>query len=42
MTTAQIHAAVLHGMGQTPRYELFPAPGPPTASRNGPATSWSG
>ena len=21
-----IHAAVLHGIGQTPRYELFPAP----------------
>jgi NADPH2:quinone reductase len=23
---AQIHAAVLHGTGQVPRYELFPAP----------------
>ncbi|HEY7488645.1 MAG TPA: zinc-binding alcohol dehydrogenase family protein [Streptosporangiaceae bacterium] len=26
MTTQQIHAAVLHGIGQTPRYEAFPAP----------------
>jgi NADPH:quinone reductase-like Zn-dependent oxidoreductase len=26
MTTQQIHAAVLHGIGQTPRYEPFPAP----------------
>ncbi|TDD79535.1 quinone oxidoreductase family protein [Actinomadura rubrisoli] len=26
MSTPQIHAAVLHGVGQTPRYELFPAP----------------
>ena len=22
----QVHAAVLHRIGQTPRYELFPAP----------------
>jgi hypothetical protein len=22
----QMYAAVLHGIGQTPRYELFPAP----------------
>jgi NADPH:quinone reductase-like Zn-dependent oxidoreductase len=22
----QVHAAVLHGIGQTPRYEPFPAP----------------
>jgi NADPH:quinone reductase-like Zn-dependent oxidoreductase len=28
MTTPRIHAAVLHGIGQTPRYELFPAPVP--------------
>jgi NADPH:quinone reductase-like Zn-dependent oxidoreductase len=26
MSTQQIHAAVLHGIGKTPRYELFPAP----------------
>jgi NADPH:quinone reductase-like Zn-dependent oxidoreductase len=26
MGTQQIHAAVLHGIGQTPRYERFPAP----------------
>jgi hypothetical protein len=26
MGTPQIHAAVLHGIGQTPRYEPFPAP----------------
>jgi NADPH:quinone reductase-like Zn-dependent oxidoreductase len=26
MNIRQIHAAVLHGIGQTPRYELFPAP----------------
>jgi NADPH:quinone reductase-like Zn-dependent oxidoreductase len=26
MGTQQIHAAVLHGIGQTPRYESFPAP----------------
>ena len=26
MSTQQIHAAVLHGIGDTPRYELFPAP----------------
>jgi NADPH:quinone reductase-like Zn-dependent oxidoreductase len=26
MSTQQIHAAVLHGIGETPRYELFPAP----------------
>jgi NADPH:quinone reductase-like Zn-dependent oxidoreductase len=26
MSTKQIHAAVLHGIGETPRYELFPAP----------------
>jgi hypothetical protein len=26
MGTQQIHAAVLHGIGQTPRYEQFPAP----------------
>jgi hypothetical protein len=26
MGTRQIHAAVLHGIGQTPRYESFPAP----------------
>ena len=24
--STQMHAAVLHGIGQTPRYELFPAP----------------
>lgn len=28
MSRQQIHAAVLHGTGQTPRYELFPAPLP--------------
>jgi NADPH2:quinone reductase len=26
MSTRQVHAAVLHGIGETPRYELFPAP----------------
>jgi NADPH:quinone reductase-like Zn-dependent oxidoreductase len=26
MTTGLIHAAVLHGLGETPRYESFPAP----------------
>jgi NADPH:quinone reductase-like Zn-dependent oxidoreductase len=26
MSTHQMHAAVLHAVGQTPRYELFPAP----------------
>jgi NADPH:quinone reductase-like Zn-dependent oxidoreductase len=26
MNTHHIHAAVLHGIGETPRYELFPAP----------------
>jgi NADPH:quinone reductase-like Zn-dependent oxidoreductase len=26
MEMQQIHAAVLHGIGRTPRYELFPAP----------------
>ncbi|MFD1544904.1 quinone oxidoreductase family protein [Nonomuraea guangzhouensis] len=26
MNTQQIHGAVLHGIGQTPRYEPFPAP----------------
>jgi NADPH:quinone reductase-like Zn-dependent oxidoreductase len=26
MDMQQVHAAVLHGIGQTPRYELFPAP----------------
>jgi hypothetical protein len=25
-TQQMIHAAVLHGLGQTPRYEPFPAP----------------
>ena len=25
-TQQMIHAAVLHGIGQTPRYEPFPAP----------------
>jgi hypothetical protein len=26
MVGHQMHAAVLHGIGHTPRYELFPAP----------------
>ncbi|MFY9929682.1 MAG: hypothetical protein WAK82_16885, partial [Streptosporangiaceae bacterium] len=26
MSTAQMQAAVLHGIGQAPRYETFPAP----------------
>jgi NADPH2:quinone reductase len=26
MDMQQVHAAVLHGIGETPRYELFPAP----------------
>jgi hypothetical protein len=26
MSPRQMHAAVLHGIGQTPRYEAFPAP----------------
>jgi hypothetical protein len=32
-TQQTIHAAVLHGIGQTPRYEPFPAPAAGTARR---------